>query len=81
MKQSVLHRYQEFCETILEVLSDTYEDENLESYPFAVNPDTLEVVPVGDEAATPEGWIFENIPDLEWTTIQDCATQYFDFRR
>ncbi|MBR0291105.1 MAG: hypothetical protein IJQ79_03130 [Bacteroidales bacterium] len=81
MRQQQLNRYRELCNTICEVLTDTYEDDGRESYPFAVNPATFEVVAVGSEAATPDGWIFESIPNLEWTSIEECAQQYFDFRR
>lgn len=81
MKQSEYNKYNELCNNIFNALADAYEDEPGIEYEFAVNPVTYEVIAIGGYLETPEGWIYECIPDVEWETIQNCADQYFDPRQ
>lgn len=80
MRQAEYNRYRELCSNIETALADAYPDETPVEYEFAVNPSTFEVKVVDSYLDTPEGWIYECIVDAEYSTIQDCASQYFDFR-
>ena len=81
MKKVDWNRYNELCENIANALADFYDEEVPVIYEFAVNPKTFEVKVIEQLSETPDGWIYESIVDAEWSTIQDCAAQYFDFRR
>lgn len=81
MRQAEYNRYRELCSNIERALADAYPDEVPAVYQFAVNPATYEVRVVERYIDTPEGWIYESIVDAEMTTIEECAKQYFDFRR
>lgn len=80
MKQSEYNRYKELCENIAKVIEDGY-DWTHDVYTVAVNPATYEVVPVDEDLEVPDGWIYEVLLDAEMSTIEECAQQYFDFRR
>lgn len=80
MKQSEYNRYKELCENIAKVIEDGY-DWTHDVYTVAVNPATYELVPVDEESQAPDGWIYEVLLDSEYSTIEECAKQYFDFRR
>lgn len=80
MKQSEYNRYKELCENIANVIEDGY-DWTHDVYTVAVNPATYEVVPVDEDLEVPDGWIYEVLLDAEMSTIEECAQQYFDFRR
>lgn len=80
MNQSEYNRYKELCENIAKVIEDGY-DWTHDVYTVAVNPATYEVVPVDEDLEVPDGWIYEVLLDAEMSTIEECAQQYFDFRR
>ena len=80
MKQSEYNRYKELCESIAKVIEDGY-DWTHDVYTVAVNPATYEVVPVDEDLEVPDGWMYEVLLDAEMSTIEECAQQYFDFRR
>lgn len=80
MKQSEYNRYKELCENIAKVIEDGY-DWTHDVYTVAVNPATYEVVPVDEDLEVPDGWMYEVLLDAEMSTIEECAQQYFDFRR
>ena len=79
MKQSEYNRYKELFDNIAKVIEDGY-DWDHDVYTVAVNPATYEVIPVDDVDDVPEGLILEVLLDSDWSTIEECAQQYFDFR-
>lgn len=81
MKQKDWNDYKELCDNIYEALSDAYPDDSPAYYEFAVRPSTLEVKVVESESEVEDDWVYECIVDAEWETIEECAKQYFDFRR
>ena len=80
MTQREYDNHRLLCNNICDALADAYQDETPVEYQFAVNPKTYEVKVVESLAGVPAGWIYESIVDAEWSTICDCADQYFDFR-
>lgn len=81
MRQSEYNRYKELCSNIEKALADAWPDDTPPYYEFAVKPSTLEVKVVESEAEVEDDWVYECIVDAEWSTIEECAQQYFDFRR
>lgn len=84
MKQSEWNRYYELRDSISDALDDYFSFEDVRDLPdvyrIAVNPKTYEVVVVGDEQETPEGWIYEELASSDEDEVDRCAQQYFDFR-
>ena len=65
---------------IIEALNEHHGDDTPDTYQIAVNPDTNEVVAIDSPEQVPDGWIYEELNDLESDTVAEVAGFYFDVR-